>query len=765
MRLRFTLTIWGLITCASLQMFGQTNEGREFWLGFMEHRDRGENTMVVMITSRYNTSGTIRIPLRGFEENFLVSADEVTVVELPNFVETVGSEFINNNGIQIVSQNDISVYMHQYFGMRSEASVVLPITSTGKTYFTICYTGMPEGFGPAGEDYPSEFLIVANHDESTIEYTLSGRSQNGKEKGSTHTISLNQGQVYQVRSASWDTDLTGSFIQSDKDISVFSGTPWSQVPRGCFAMDNLLEQMYPVSTWGTRYVGSSFFGSRRDIFRIIASENGTVVSVEGGFSRTFELSRGEYVDFESFDGQGAFVESNLPISVAQYMVGSSCNGDIGDPSMVVLNTVDQIRDDVTLYNSSFSAIDQNFINVICKNGEEDLVFVDGQQLVARGIEFQTIDQEQKFLYANVPTTAGAHNISTQGCGIIAMAYGYGNVESYAYSGGAAFAKINENPIPDGGCLSDTIFFDTGLPPKRYSASWDLGDGTLVEGHRFRHSYDNLGSYPLSVIIEDFCFDQIDTLYKSLEVTLRQDIQAFDDESACEGEDIQLGAIDLTGASYEWVGPDDFESDQQFPMITEARLSADGLYEVVGNISGCRTFPVSQKVTIHANPQPRLGADTLVCTVDGDIIDLDAGDYVSFVWQDGINSRMYRVDEEGAYWVDVMDDMGCYGSDTIQIVNRCPTRYYLPNIFSPNGDGMNDQFGVSGLDIISMDLQVFDRWGQLIFQSQDPSFHWDGTFENGVAEVGQYVWVMDYSGYLEDGTLFTSKDRGSVLLFR
>ena len=67
------------------------------------------------------------------------------------------------------------------------------------------------------------------------------------------SILLNAGEVYQVRSSSWDNDLTGTFISGDKNYSVFAGTPWSQVPRGCTAMDNILEQMYPIDTWAVSY--------------------------------------------------------------------------------------------------------------------------------------------------------------------------------------------------------------------------------------------------------------------------------------------------------------------------------------------------------------------------------------------------------------------------------------------------------------------------------------------------------------------------------
>ena len=120
----------------------QTNEGREFWFSFMEHRDIGTNTMVAMITSKHNTSGTISIPGRNWSQSFGVSANQVTVINLPAYAETRGSETIANNGIKVTSNLPVSVYIHQYHSARSEASVVLPKESLGKEYYIISYFGV-----------------------------------------------------------------------------------------------------------------------------------------------------------------------------------------------------------------------------------------------------------------------------------------------------------------------------------------------------------------------------------------------------------------------------------------------------------------------------------------------------------------------------------------------------------------------------------------------------------------------------------------------
>ena len=760
-KLSFHLIILLVTMSHCFNCLGQSNEGKDFWFGFMEHRDKGQNSMVVMITSRVNTQGTIAIQGRNYSQAFRVTANEVTVIQLPSYAETVGSEFINNNAIHITSKDDVSVYMHQYFGMRSEASVVLPAISLGSSYYVMTYTGVGDSF--MGGPFPPEFLIVASQDETKVSFTLSGNSQNGKEAGQTYFVTLNKGDVYQVRADNWLSDLTGTYIEGDKDFALFAGTPWSQVPLGCTAMDNLLEQMYPISTWGTRYVASSFFGTSSDLFRIVASVDNTDVRIEGERTFSTKLDAGAYYDFQS--SMGSFIESNFPISVSQFITGSNCNGGVGDPSMVILNTVEQIRDTVTLFNSGFFAIDQNYINVICQSAESDLVYIDGQKVVDLGFTFILIGEEKQFSYTSISTGVGAHTLYTEGCGIIAMAYGYGDIESYAYSGGASFVDINENPIPEGGCLNDTILFSSGLPPERYHVEWDLGDGSRTTQHEFSHLYRDLGTYPLSVIVEDLCFQEIDTLYQDVLISLRQDLAVGPDQVGCEGTDIGLSAIDLDGAKFEWTGPNDFISDNQFPILESVTLEEAGIYEAVGNISGCKTFPLDIGVEVLQNPIPNLGTDEVICKTDNEVVLVSPGKFQSYLWADSSNDSVYLIEEEGQYNVQVFDEFGCNGSDTLIVISQCPTRVYVPNTFSPNGDRLNDEFGVWGIEILSMNLSVFDRWGQLVFESEQVTNRWDGTNASQDFISGQYIWTLRYEGYNEDAALFQGRESGTVFLMR
>lgn len=87
--------------------------------------------------------------------------------------------------------------------------------------------------------------------------------------------------------------------------------------------------------------------------------------------------------------------------------------------------------------------------------------------------------------------------------------------------------------------------------------------------------------------------------------------------------------------------------------------------------------------------------------------------------------------------------------------------YVPNSFTPNGDGINDVFGVHGEGMKSFSMNIYNRWGQLIFEANSVNQTWDGTFDGSLAPNGSYVYHIVTSP--TDGR--TKVKKGSVLLYR
>jgi gliding motility-associated-like protein len=91
----------------------------------------------------------------------------------------------------------------------------------------------------------------------------------------------------------------------------------------------------------------------------------------------------------------------------------------------------------------------------------------------------------------------------------------------------------------------------------------------------------------------------------------------------------------------------------------------------------------------------------------------------------------------------------------------PFTLYIPNTFTPNGDGMNDTFGVSGGALKEFSIMIYNRWGEMIFESNNPKERWDGNFNGEESPIGAYVYKVLAKG--TDGG-FAQKS-GSVSLVR
>jgi gliding motility-associated-like protein len=93
-----------------------------------------------------------------------------------------------------------------------------------------------------------------------------------------------------------------------------------------------------------------------------------------------------------------------------------------------------------------------------------------------------------------------------------------------------------------------------------------------------------------------------------------------------------------------------------------------------------------------------------------------------------------------------DTNGCIVTDTILITVMdviCEDPYiFVPNAFSPNGDGLNDILYVRGHVLATIDFAVYDRWGEKLFETKDKNTGWDGTFRGKPCEPGVYVYYLD-----------------------
>lgn len=225
-----------------------------------------------------------------------------------------------------------------------------------------------------------------------------------------------------------------------------------------------------------------------------------------------------------------------------------------------------------------------------------------------------------------------------------------------------------------------------------------------------------------------------------------------DQNLCQGGDLVLDAGSVANASYVW------SNGANAQQIT---VSDSGVYSVTVSNGGC-LLTDEVTVTLHIPEAINLGTGQTICTALNETITLDAGTGNNYVWlPDGQTTQQLTVSQPGTYSVTVTDAFGCTASASTTIESLCQSVLLFPTAFSPNSDGKNDIFVPVAQFISSYEFKVYDRWGKLLFESNETDDGWDGLHNGTNMPLGVYVWVAVYSN--ESGEQSTAK--GNVTLIR
>jgi large repetitive protein len=227
------------------------------------------------------------------------------------------------------------------------------------------------------------------------------------------------------------------------------------------------------------------------------------------------------------------------------------------------------------------------------------------------------------------------------------------------------------------------------------------------------------------------------------------VKLGNDITLCEDNTLLL---DATNANATYLWQDNTTNPTYF--VTTA-----GKYFVTVTRQGCIAKDTIN-ITYNLKPKFSLGADSRLCM--GSIITLNPQiTGVSYLWQDGNTSPTYTVTQPGLYSLTATNTCGS-ATDNITIGNGV-CNLYVPNSFTPNGDAKNDVFKASyGDNITQFHLQVFNRYGQIIFETKDKNKGWDGTFKGTGQPYDSYVWLIQYK--IATNTNL-QKLQGTVLLIR
>lgn len=142
-------------------------------------------------------------------------------------------------------------------------------------------------------------------------------------------------------------------------------------------------------------------------------------------------------------------------------------------------------------------------------------------------------------------------------------------------------------------------------------------------------------------------------------------------------------------------------------------------------------------------QPHLGRDTTICVWQQ--LMLNPGNFRSYLWQNHSQSPIFVVKDSGTYYVEVTNQYGCSATDSIHVLVDCRGIIEFPNAFAPRNNNTNHTFGPIGdLSVLNdFSMVIYNRWGQIIFKSNNPYQKWDGMYEGKKSNVETFVWMASY----------------------
>jgi gliding motility-associated-like protein len=282
-------------------------------------------------------------------------------------------------------------------------------------------------------------------------------------------------------------------------------------------------------------------------------------------------------------------------------------------------------------------------------------------------------------------------------------------------------------------------------------------------------YNTPGAYNVTLIVTD-ANDVDDTTafsYITVNACAPPTASFVTNGALCQNSCVEFEYTGNGATSFEWSVPGAIPGTSTLQNPTFCFLSG-GSYNVqliVTNSFGTDTL--NQTITVFSAPTVNAGLDELINI--GETVTLTAtGSPGTYSWTPAAYVSCTNCPITSAtppdttdFIVYVTDQNGCIGSDTVRVIVIFEQVIGVPSAFSPNGNGFNDILLVRGGNIANLQFRIFNRWGELVFESFDQARGWDGTYKGKPENPGVFIYTVDYT--FVDGK--SGNLKGSVTLIR
>ena len=308
------------------------------------------------------------------------------------------------------------------------------------------------------------------------------------------------------------------------------------------------------------------------------------------------------------------------------------------------------------------------------------------------------------------------------------------------------------------CLRIKDNFYNTSPVSTSNVKWQFGDGSTSSVQNPSYTYPLPGIYQVTLSVTEGAMSCNVLTARGMTINPLPIASILSPDSVCLNKPINLAGTGSTTAgpiAYQW---SPIGSVQNFTgSIIQTSLSVSTTLSLtVSDNNGCVSLPAVKHIYVQT-PPPYVSWDTAV--VIGQLIPMSTrtGSNFSYTWapttdlscpncSHPVSSSTVNI----TYSATVADNLGCYlVSDTYSVIIEPKTTVDVPTAFTPNGDGVNDVIYVDGWGIRKLNFfRIFNRWGQLLFESNDIKIGWDGTFNGIPQNMETYVYQVSVETYLD-----------------
>lgn len=621
---------------------------------------------------------------------------------LKTLIENNVINTVENKGLFISSTSDISVY-YEVLGsncnlQRCKVSSADIFALKGKNALGLeFYVSWQNGHALVNTDFWNDNLgnknsnslcIVATEDNTTISINPSVNLIGGSTAGNNFTINLSKGQTYAIKSSGTSAldHLSGTYIAADKPIAV-SVVDDSPADRKDFAAhsgkpkvyDLVGDQLIPVTHAGMEFIVSGFYAY------VTCTQNATQINVitsTGNTSVTKNAGETFEVDLTTVTGP-VYITANKPVMLFHLRGIEGLDGYPEFGGAVVPQIKCTGSQTVRFSRSTNEYQEQFFLTILTRSAAVGDFILNGNSSLIKPSDFTPVPGTTEWMYME-----------------------------------KGFDTDQIPPFQTSTVSNSSSVFHLGIIFGRPFIDRQGELDSVSTGCRYGY-FSNFGQVDVNIDVENQCIQ--------------------------EGESLMV--IPGTFDQYYWYRNDNFLHGNNI-----LETSQDGEYSIkVVDITGC-SDSASFTLDLEVIPKFQLPNDTILCKGQETILKIENGSYGtngtfnwSFIPSGSIIPTSLSSDtsvtavEPGIYILTINSPTCGSYSDSVNVGNW---NIFVPNLFTPNNDGLNDQFFIPGTEHGKWLLTIYNRWGDRVFYDEDYDNKWDATDASKKVNEGVYFYYLE-----------------------